>query len=117
VPPDQIEWITNILVCSPVNEHGTYDDRTLIDGLEWSLTETNTWPWHITLDCQAEALLDLPTSVLQVMDEEAEQISSTPDGSYIEYRDGERIAETMRSDGIVCERNDQLIKQALGPLT
>jgi hypothetical protein len=55
--------------------------------------------------------------VLQVMDEEAEQISSTPDGSYIGYRDGERIAETMRSDGIVCERNDQLIKQALGPLT
>jgi hypothetical protein len=37
--------------------------------------------------------------------------------AYIERRNGEHIAETMRSEVIECAGSDQLIKQALGPLT
>jgi hypothetical protein len=117
VPAKQIDWITDTVLCNSINEHGPLDDRTLIGGLECALMETNTWPWHITLDRQTQALRGLPATVLQILDDEAENLSSTPDGVYIEYRDGERIAAAIRSQGIECVRNDQLIKQALGPLT
>jgi hypothetical protein len=117
VPPNQVDWVTDTVLDNSINEHGPLDDRTLIGGLECALMETNTWPWHITVERQTKALLGLPVSVVQVMDMEAENTAFTPDGAYIQYRDGERIAEAMRSAGIVCERNDQLIKQALGPLT
>ena len=62
-----------------------------------------------------DVLSQLSGDVWTVLDDEGEDLSFTPDGCYVEYRNGERIAEAIRATGIPCIKDDELIKQAQGP--